>query len=382
MNIGQKLFIIGAGAHVPYGMPTSYELKRNIKFLLNLDGSDVYSDFSIDRSEVDKQFDCIRNLIEIIFRDEIEKNLENESFFKKYLNESQKKLRMNILKNGIHHMKNSLSDELCASAIKTVNEDLIEFLYMFENSQVGSIDSFLSVDHSNEIRTYEIIGKVLIYYLITYYENYTCSVGGRRSRLVLNARNDDWIEALISKYLDTKDWEKFFEDPPGIITFNYDCIFEKKIASFLKIQKKLEESEILERLKQLNIIHVYGSINSTFASPIVDIKKERKQSHIFKLANIKSEIDGISIINRSEDFKIETVNFEKYKVGYFLGYGFDEVNNKILRSSFGNITPAFYTTNYGLSPDDKSAFKSFYNQNVFGEEKTDSLKLLKNRKII
>lgn len=358
-KFSQTGFIIGAGAHVPYGMPISSQLTEKIKEL-NYPKKKVITFKPPSKGADDLYLEKIQ-LCKII----ADQNLIDRS----------------------KHLSSLNSFEI------EVGKQLDNFLDTFAGSQVYSIDAFLAKYIKEHKAPHEDIliqiGKIVLIYFIHKYESST-PVGYHRF---------DWIQFLINNFLkDPKSKDIFFSNPPRISTFNYDRILERSLLGHLVNYHGTELNEAIEQVKSLKIRHFYGDLaefNEAF-----DINNPKHIASALKRIRVIGEERLLTVDNESEKFFKE---FKDLKNIYILGYGFDELNNNLLFSNFkkskiqsrtqfrginvhGNepSLPNFYSTNIGLTEE---SCREIYNNldhihvdlvsygNALG--KVDSLELLK-----
>jgi hypothetical protein len=209
------------------------------------------------------------------------------------------------------------------------------FLQHFCDAHVSSIDSYLAnlklMKDSDRYQIYTNFGKLTITYFIFEYEKKTH----------LGARDHSWIHFMINEFL-LKSMDKFFKNPPKVITFNYDRVLEKILFDHLIHQHHISEAEALDKINSLDILHIYGSLGgvNTWFSPNDYIHKETYQNAMLNIKVIGEDRIGDykSEISHKINKKLEsTQNI------YFLGYGFDEINNSIIK---GAIDPKWQPFQY------------------------------------
>ncbi|MFV8257516.1 hypothetical protein ACNQKP_06915 [Bdellovibrio bacteriovorus] len=321
VDLSNTLLIIGAGAHVPYDMPSGHALRAEIKKLYTYND---YINFSIQpRDEVGKlKWNILKTAMSLNVLSTAERN-SNKKVFDTGLSETHYKQYFEL------------------------------FLKSFSESHVLSIDTYLSNVQKEEdefIReVFKLFGKLTIACVIQAFES-SSPLGGRR---------DDWIHHFINSFVrkSPNDLFKFF---PKIITFNYDRIFERMLFTHLTEFHKFSHLKAKTEIEQLNILHVYGSLGDYV-----------EWQEITELPNFfESAIANIKVIgeDRSDMKQVEDEIREKYKRAnriYFLGYGFDEDNNRLLRTSFGfddwEINKEIYSTSIGIRKSDLSRIKKTLN---------------------
>lgn len=310
-NLNELTFIIGAGAHVPYGFPTGERFLDDIKMM--------HPEFLQSYLSNDQKVKERHEMLNSFFEEEIVKL---------------------IVDSGLVY--SSLSAKPTRSIHDEVRSYCLDFIKDLGESGVSSIDTFLSMYiNKKRDKNYELIGKALIYGLIFLYE--------RDNPISFTKHN--WIHLIIKRYLNTREEvEHFFSNPPGIITFNYDNFFERVLFGNLTKYHGYSEQESLNFLKKLNIIHVYGSCDSVYTKNCKEIEK-------FKTAISKLLVIGEE---RRSSMDLESIQkaILKSKSIYFLGYGFHYLNNKILFDfpewQNSDNKGILYSTNIGLSSYEQS----------------------------
>lgn len=296
--------VIGAGAHVPYKFPTAQDLTKKI---IGLVGKDlIVNDFSPyhrdSRERTEKIAIC------------------------RYMQ-----------KFGLVEPDPSTTDS-DGQAIHYGNK-LDEFVNSFAKSQVYSIDSYLARigrgDLPEEQEYYSNLGKLIIAYFIRSYE-------------ILNNvgyKGFDWIQYVINSFLrDEESRDEFFKRPPKIFTFNYDTFFERSLIDHLVYFHLKTFEEAKSMVKGLNIMHIYGKMQS-----IESVTEEEI---------LRKSIEDIKVIGGERGgWKLEVskkigADLQSCEECFFLGYGFDDLNNKMLFDHFdkneaGNSWNS-YSSNIGL----------------------------------
>lgn len=312
VEFSETMLIIGAGAHVPYGYPTAKQLTELFKALHRDNDKVVFMINGKKRGELysDKVKIC------------------------KYLSDFRLVEEPRILLESSNDYYKKLGDEL------------EQFLIGFGESQVYSIDAYLAnyLNRPEESinKLVPQLGKLLIAYFIYNYEK----------KIPIGFHESNWIQYIINEHLkDRKSLERFFESPPDIYTFNYDNHFEKSIFSHLKSYHGFSEDEALKKTKSLNIKHIYGHIDSLDT----DLEESILRKSLENLFIIGEERSGDKMEKISQEMGR---SMEKAKDVYFLGFGFDELNTKLifrhrLEGRRKGFYPEFYSTNIGFSKLDQ-----------------------------
>ena len=196
-DLSQNLLIIGAGAHVPYSMPTGKAIRQdlvNVSQSLDLMGSKTY----IKNPEALPLFNEICDLVQDL--------------------------------PAIQELSFPVNPDV--QRREFVVEASRVFFDQFSGSMALSIDSYLTqiakhdkhkhkLTHSDRDIQLE-IGLLTLVRLIHRYEQSTR----------IGTHTADWIHDLIDNYIQN-DLDAFFRKPPSIITFNYDRILENHLLSHL-----------------------------------------------------------------------------------------------------------------------------------------------------
>ncbi len=345
-EFSKTVFIIGAGAHVPYSYPTAIQF------------TDLLKKLHRDSEKVTSLSDTFLNSTRTGKRDKDKINICR----------CLKKLQ---LVEDLKDMSSSNSYD-----IKLGNE-LDTFLLEFGQSQVYSIDAYLAnyMQRPEENRKDLVpqIGKLLISYFILDYEK----------QIPVGFHEFNWIQYIINEFLkNRKTMESFFNSPPKFFTFNYDNHFEKSIYYHLLSYHGLSKIDALEKIRKLEIKHVYGHINSIDLVSDEVVYKESLQS----LRVIGQERSDETLENLSIDF---AACFEAAREVFFLGFGFDELNTNLIfkhcPSKMGNeYYPEFYSTNIGFSvfQQKKLSERSPVKIQFFPDKEVDCLELISKSKPI
>lgn len=315
MDLSQNLLIIGAGAHVPYGLPTGENLSYLIKDyygcrLLNSVAEPMNGDIRLD------QINSFRFEFEAIIKQMCKFGPDRDKYFEK-----QNLDRMVVYVD--------------------------EFLNSFSVSSAYTIDSFLSkISLETDMKkrlAFILIGKALITNLILI----------KKKLNPEGSTKDDWIEHLLM-FCIKKETDVY--NLPKVITFNYDMTFERVIYNHLCHNYRLKQDSSISYVRDLSIRHVYGNIGafdkvgevedlSIYKNAVKDLKIIGEDRHIGEDQLISEQCDEIKLRMKS------ATNI------YFLGYGFDSANNKLLvRGLDQNWAQGkkIYSTSIGISEKDKA----------------------------
>ena len=329
-------FIIGAGAHVPYNFPTGEELSKTLKRM-----HPKYPIKNLAKNEIDSIGALQERLNDYVIRAE----------------------RLNIIPNK------EVGESLDAYR-GYIKDKMHSFIEKFGGANVPSIDTYLAKyikEHKSDV-DYPVIGKFLIASIIYDYEiDYP-----------INFSDYDWIQFIIHNFLiDEKKRDMFFKQPPLIITFNYDNLFERFIYSHLVDFHHLDHDTSIELVKKLNILHVYGHTNSLELSSSDEVIK-------YSLKNLR--VVGEERIDMDEISKKIQSYWRDIQHIYFLGFGFDVQNMNILfgkgRGGYSDYFKTLCSTSIGLSKFRKSKIRNEFKLPIsFGqlEEQLNSLFLISER---
>lgn len=201
----------------------------------------------------------------------------------------------------------------------------------FFGSRNLSIDSWLDKDENLEC-----VGaaKIIIAHLIAQRENSDFSRRGFFSRQYDNRnRKPDWYQLLFNA-LSTNKFEDFpaSNDKLTIVTFNYDRSLEFYLSQTMQntYPGHLEE-DCWNKLKSLNIKHVYGSVGDL---PVANPESGVSYGSLhFK--DYMKRIKNLKLIPemRDEDSATKTLIHEKLQEAqnvFFVGFSYDRLNLELL----------------------------------------------------
>lgn len=191
-----------------------------------------------------------------------------------------------------------------------------QFINAFSESQLNSIDAYLG-----RVGTDSEVGKRLVAYALLSKEN---------SATLFDDVDDHWYRYMLNEIVNpVSKWEDLDLSWLSIVTFNYDRSLEHYLTVTLgRIYQKFE-ADVFEKLEQLKIVHVYGSLGDYF---------DASQNRI-PFGNIRPESMDIFVNRAAKEIRvvpegrIDAPSFETArtllraaKKVYFLGFGFDKVN--------------------------------------------------------
>ncbi len=319
----KTLFILGAGASVPYGYPVGKDLIKNII-------KDMQDDIFIPKYESRKdgpywnKYDKERNVLydfnecEQIFKD-IESNIDEILNCNYRQCDEEGSFQICHARNKQNNHSPKLFFKTQINQVKIFNElkEAVEIL------DPVSIDAFLR-DNPSHVQA----GKIMIVYSILKRED--------TNKFNINQNDDNWysllLNDLVSECADNPD--KLTENEIEFITFNYDMSLDyflhsriKKIENFIKIDER-SHSPALIFLNKLKLEHVYGQLYS-----LANNNHYGKYIH----TNEENKHFGLNAINASSSTSLTLIkNFQRF-VFSFKQYNniktmYDERNNPTQRN--------------------------------------------------
>lgn len=196
--------------------------------------------------------------------------------------------------------------------------DIQSFREAFYRSQVTSIDRFLAIN-----RPFWEVGKAAIAATLIQYEVEDPLLRERVNQP--RDRADHWYRYLWNCM--DQSWEGFLSNQIQIITFNYDRSLEMFLTIALSNYNGRPFEEALNRVYQLPIIHVYGTlglIGPDFVAPT------RPYSNELRGGAVRIAAQSIRVIpehrdNEEEQEKIRSMIASVQRICY-LGFGYDAIN--------------------------------------------------------
>lgn len=203
-----------------------------------------------------------------------------------------------------------------------------DFILRFRDALLGAEP--LSIDAFLEYRPdFEEIGKEAIAGSLLQFEN----LNKFQSMLINNENN--WYRYLFNR-LNTS-FDSFDKNNLSVITFNYDRSFEHYLFNVLKGTYNKSNDECADRLKNIPIIHVHGSLGSLpwQESSISEVKYEIWKNERYRGLAVKHGGENIIIVHNANE---QTTEFQqaqelltKAQIVYFLGFGFNKDNVRRLK---------------------------------------------------
>jgi len=230
-------------------------------------------------------------------------------------------------------------DSKCTPAYKT--QEISKFKDAFNKSHIKSIDMFMANNPK-----FAPVGKYIIAFETlraerqSFFGEAEKLVSARNSKLGLPQQplslGDDWYSYLYKRLIEGlvgKDaLPDFSNGNLAFITFNYDRSLEQFFYEALRYSfTEVSEERIVQSLKQLKILHVYGQIAPLkWQNPndYVDYKHPIEESLLQRAAN---NIRTIHEEKQNPEW-IEAQNLlEQAKRVFFLGFGYAPENMEVLK---------------------------------------------------
>ena len=302
-SLEHLVFVIGAGAHVCYKMPTAEGLSRNITDLLIAGGNNW------------------EERVQSYFPKGNYKHLEN---IKDIVNtELSSKKKSKVI--GIEYIEKTIKG--------------------FGETGLYSIDKWIQNLSEEKKGDYELkcfVGKAIIAYLIKMHED----------RVPIFHQERDWIEYIVNN-TSVRNFSN--ENGPHFFTFNYDNLLEKRFFHHLRENHRMSNEKALDIVREMSIHHVYGDIKS------VGVEQKFNQIDVYdgfssniKVMGEERDCDSKHLKKISNKF-IDLAKKENSRI-YFLGFGFDPLN---IRNLFGSeymdlenkpsLSAGFFSTNINMT---------------------------------
>lgn len=272
-----------------------------------------------------------------------------------------------LRENIINHLDSNKPGYQALRSIGFSRSDILEFRTDLKGSMTYNIDDFLQ--YREDLKE---IGKVSIAYMIN-----SCEY----KKNLLNPKEElDWYRYLYNRIL--TNFNDLKNNKINIITFNYDRSLEEYIFNALKRHYKKSDEECKHNIDKLNIIHVYGQLDSL---PWQD-NSGRPYDHNYDYRKyLEISAKGIQTL---EEIKSSTINqihtaLEMAKKIYFLGFGYGESNLKLLKiknilksSDSDGKRKEINGTAYGVSDPNRIKIMGQFNTINLGDSRTGCLQFL------
>lgn len=214
-------------------------------------------------------------------------------------------------------------------------QELEKFCLAFDNSNINSIDSFLS-----KRVEFEKVGKAAIAVLLNAKE--------KINQFENIPTQDNWYFHLWNQLISgITDPNQLTQNQLKIITFNYDRSLEYFLMMSIMNTFNLREDDASNLLKSLSIIHVYGSLgkynHSNYGKNSLPILSEAVNS----IKIIPETRDNDPTFQTAQEWMFDAKNI------CFLGFGFDELNIKRLDLKSASIRkmdkPLVVASTFGMT---------------------------------
>lgn len=321
--------ILGAGASMPYGFPSGYDLIWDIIECIEF-GIKCRSQ---TREEVIER-EC-NNRIE-----DLKKSGRNYYFIK-----SSRSIVSYIISLVAKKTKRPCGSIEEQAPISTEIEN---FSRALKYSGCHSIDFFLEKRGEQEA----FIGKLMIAALLTLNE--------QEERFFTYELGSEWYGWLYNKLLNGNKLEQFGADGLHIITFNYDRSFEHFLFKALSTTyPDRSPQDIWERIDTLKIKHVYGSLGE------IRNHKDNYKSYEVGLSEELLDKSAKSIYTISESMVSPEIKgiTESHHHFVFIGFGYNKRNIErlgIFDGRVGHKEIVVSGSTYGLSVAEVDALRSYF----------------------
>lgn len=312
------IFILGAGASIPFAQPSGKQLIKVITDSLIFTPKRIYGtggrrtslipDYEIDDSQTDNK------LLEMIFE------------------------------AGFTH------------------EQVEHFRLSLMNSQINSVDAFL--EHRTEFIP---IGKMAIAYNLLARETFS------KQKFT---SDPDWYQYLWNKLINRL--PEFPRNDIAIVTFNYDRTFEYFIYNSFKSLYGLSDKESQSFINKVEVIHLHGSLgNLPWQSGEIKVEFGEEIDEYDQLLKVSGSIKIIhEDVTSNAEFKRAFELMNSSNRIYFMGFGYNSTNLDRLR--INEIKTTILGTSIGLTDNERTQIeKNYRNIRLRGLENIDCLEFLK-----
>lgn len=280
-------YIIGAGLGAPFGFPTGQELINKIRQFHNSPYKYLAERY-VDDDEMNIAYDKSRGFVKLY--------------------------------DGDRHERKS---------------KFYGFLYMVNKSYIGSIDSFIYRNPEYEYPAKVIIAIELIFSEL---DNLRYSITTAPPHASKNALGHIWEQIARSDDSITEYLQHRF------ITFNYDRLIEHFLFHSFKHTVGIQDDEIHKILETNPVRHVYGTIGNYLPDPLTmefEYHSEPYKHYEFLGNKISDAVHSLRLIS-PDRAPTEIVSqiaqaFSKTDRVVMLGYGFDPINNAIIRDAAKSV---------------------------------------------
>lgn len=288
--------------------------------------------------------------------------------------------------------------------------EIQKFIDIFRKSSTKSVDVFMA--NNPKLSS---IGKYIIAYEIFRYEKNSlfAEEAIREQKRLEDLRKSstnqaylwgnpgflggDWYFHLYNKMIDglvgKEKLPDFSKGNISFITFNYDRSLEQLFyISLRNTFSEVSEEEIIQTLKQLKILHVYGQIAPLKWQNLDDYVDYKQQINESILLNASQNIKTIFEEKENPELTEAKNLIKQAEKIFFLGFGYTPENLEILKiQDRTKRETSIYGTAFGLESKEKNDIRArikewlpaeYLDQIEIGYLKTsdnmDCLKLLKN----
>jgi len=356
-----NLLILGAGASIPYGFPSGYNLIWNIIHCAEIANhtSHLLSEYRKKTNEGDRE----------TFYNEYWKNGPEREDDKKRYREWKSVYgdeppyflyKANAVVEAVARLTAIDDGEIDANRNPKERNNYISkvnnFARKLKFSGCHSIDFFLEKRLPPEQK----MGKRLVAALLMLKEE--------PKNLFTYKMGKDWYGHIFNKLAHGHDPKTFGSNGLHIITFNYDRSLEHYLfQSFIQTYGNTDNMPEITRLahtkiKELKILHVHGSLG--LFNPMSNTPKVRRYDSKIGFEDIDKAANQINIVSDKTKMNVEILALTaKHTKFHFLGFGYDQRNIEKLNlfsihnNNFGKTV---YGTTMGLTEAEaKSAYQYF-----------------------
>jgi hypothetical protein len=319
------VFILGAGAHCPYGLP---------------DGGSLYNQI-------------------------IEK-----------LPHKTKPRQLGVLGTSL----NDLYVILYRQRLPPPEARLVDFRNAMQGGGYPSIDRFM-YEH-RKVEGFQDIGRLAVPYILRpleFKERFLRGTVIGKTGADGKKVDQDWMSYLFKLMLDGTDGiEDFFkQNQVAFITFNYDRTLEHFFYLRLKHTFHLEQPEALVAMKRIEIKHVYGSFG--------DYDPDTVKDDALDATSLQPAGSKIHLMyeQRGENLNVEHAKqmlHTHYRRWVFLGFALDYANIKVLGLDEAAPNLHISATRYGVPDGERARTRQSLRKApllIVGNDKQDSLTFLR-----
>jgi vacuolar-type H+-ATPase subunit E/Vma4 len=201
-----------------------------------------------------------------------------------------------------------------------------QFFQSFRMSTATSIDSFVAKNFQ-----YMAVARTAIAMVLIEMED--------RDVFFNHTINDHWYRYLVNRIC-PDGWDAFDPSRVRVVTFSYDVSLEFFLVNAVAHMYGKRQAEVVEKLKKMEIIHVYGKLErpfDTYGQIKTNIDLEADNVDLTK-QDVLNASENIQLMAQGrEDNKhlqvIQNIIHSSDQIG-ILGFGFDAVN---VERIFGGI---------------------------------------------